>query len=169
MLTAEIIPRTKTDNFKHLARLEGLIPAYVATLVEIVRRRSFSDHLQAHSSSVTESLSHLSLTEKARRDEYRVNYSGKLPWEVKGLGNIGNDGLIPKLILEGGVGGRLGVDDLPELGRETLLEMKKTFTDLLTDASTADSPIVKAKVMLEGLLSILDTLELDFKEVALSK
>lgn len=32
---------TRTDNFKHLARLEGLIPAYVATVAEVVRRREY--------------------------------------------------------------------------------------------------------------------------------
>ncbi|GAA5822681.1 hypothetical protein JCM3770_003366, partial [Rhodotorula araucariae] len=33
--------RTRTDNFKHLARLEDLIPAYVATVAEVVRRREY--------------------------------------------------------------------------------------------------------------------------------
>lgn len=110
--------RTKTDNFKHLARLEGLIPAYVATLVEIVRRRTFSSHLLSHAIAVGESLSHLSLTERARRDDYRGKFSGKLPWEVRGLGLITQDQVVPRLVLEGG--GKLGVEDLPELGRETL-------------------------------------------------
>jgi hypothetical protein len=36
--------RTRTDNFKHLARLEGLIPAYVATVAEVVRRREYCPH-----------------------------------------------------------------------------------------------------------------------------
>lgn len=40
ILTARIY-RTRTDNFKHLARLEGLIPAYVATVLEVVRRREY--------------------------------------------------------------------------------------------------------------------------------
>lgn len=34
--------RLKTEQFKHLDRLEGLVPAYIATVVEVVRRREFS-------------------------------------------------------------------------------------------------------------------------------
>lgn len=33
--------KTRTDGFKHLARLDGLIPAYVSTVAEVVRRRKF--------------------------------------------------------------------------------------------------------------------------------
>lgn len=35
--------RTRTDNFKHLERLAGLIPAYIATVVEVIRRREFGE------------------------------------------------------------------------------------------------------------------------------
>ena len=35
--------RTRTDNFKHLSRLEGLIPAYVATVAEVIRRREYGE------------------------------------------------------------------------------------------------------------------------------
>lgn len=38
---AHRIYRLKTDDFKYFVRLEGLLPAYVATVVEVVRRREF--------------------------------------------------------------------------------------------------------------------------------
>ncbi|KAK4697173.1 autophagy-related protein 11, partial [Phenoliferia sp. Uapishka_3] len=107
--------RVKTDNFKHLARLEGLIPAYVATVVEVVRRREFGRLLEDHSQSVAQSLSHLSSTERTRRTTYRSTFSGKLPWEVKGLG-AGTDDVLPAF----DVGGNFGTDELPDLGREVL-------------------------------------------------
>lgn len=71
--------------------------------------------MEEHSQSVAQSLSHLSTTERARRTTYRSTLSGKLPWEVKGLGP-GTDDVVPAFDL----GLRTGTDDLPELGRDVL-------------------------------------------------
>lgn len=68
-----------------------------------------------HSEALVSSLAHLSVTERDRRKHYRIDFSGKLPWEVRGLG-AGTDDKIPEI--------DLGVHnltvDLPELKRETL-------------------------------------------------
>lgn len=55
----------------------------------------------------------------------------------------------------------------------TKTEIKDTFTELLegssNDALRGNSPIVKAREMLESLIGLLDTLEIDFQEVALGE
>ncbi|KAL8292575.1 hypothetical protein RQP46_001187 [Phenoliferia psychrophenolica] len=147
--------RVKTDNFKHLARLEGLIPAYVATVVEVVRRREFGRLLDEHSQSVAQSLSHLSTTERTRRLTYRSTFSGKLPWEVKGLG-AATDEIAPAF----DVGMRSGADDLPELGRDVL--------EAATNSGPG-SPLKKARAMLDELVESLDSLTLEFGTLALGQ
>lgn len=77
--------RTKTDGFKHLQRLQSLVPSYVATLAEAIRRRLFSTHLKTSSTSLAEFLGKLSAEEKKRRGRYQAEYAGKLPWEAVGL------------------------------------------------------------------------------------
>jgi len=129
--------RTRTENFKHLARLEGLIPAYVATVAEVVRRREYGELesrppinrrslissliatgrlLDSHSRSLSVLLEPLTTLELSRRKHYRTNFSGKLPWEVRGLG-VGADEIIPEIGFAVDV---RGLEGLPELGRDTL-------------------------------------------------
>lgn len=124
---------TRTDNFKHLARLEGLIPAYVATVAEVVRRREYGAWvetmrmcsvdagnlaarlLSGQSEQLVSTFSPLSTRERERRLRYRQDYFGKLPWEVRGLGN-GTDERIPEMALD-----VMGRDEgLPELEKDAL-------------------------------------------------
>lgn len=57
----------------------------------------------------------LSDAERSRRQQYRHDFSGKLPWEVRGL-NAKTGDVVPEMALE--VLDR--EQGLPELGRETL-------------------------------------------------
>ncbi|GAA6024052.1 hypothetical protein JCM11491_001613, partial [Sporobolomyces phaffii] len=108
--------RTRTENFKHLARLEGLIPAYIATVAEVVRRKEYSRLLSTYSASLAELVQPLTTVELSRRRHYRANFSGKLPWEVRGLGSTADE-LVPE------IGFRIdarGVEGLPDLGPDAL-------------------------------------------------
>lgn len=180
--------RTRTDNFKHLARLEGLIPAYVATVVEVVRRREFCELLSARSSSsalitfnsarllahyslsLSTSLGPLSSRERDLRSAYRSTFSGKLPWEVRGL-SASTDEAIPSLELDVKNSG----DDLPELGRESLLGLQQSFAEMEDSLERSNegrklqpnNPIKKARRMLDELLASLDELEVQFEKIAL--
>ncbi|KAM0750493.1 hypothetical protein T439DRAFT_326457 [Meredithblackwellia eburnea MCA 4105] len=152
--------KTRTENFKHIARLEGLIPAYVATVVEVVRRREFSRLLEKHSQSVSQSIAHLSKMERTRRADYRTLHAGKLPWEVKGLG-VGTDDLLPAFDL----GDKLSLDDLPDLGREVLQGLRKTFNDM----DDTDGPIRNARDLLDRLSKSIDTLLQEFAALELGE
>ncbi|GAA5835557.1 hypothetical protein JCM11251_002963 [Rhodosporidiobolus azoricus] len=160
--------RTKTDNFKHLARLEGLIPAYVATVAEVVRRREYSRLLESQSTSLSTSFAPLNTAERARRASYRTSFSGKLPWEVRGLAQPAGDESIPEIPL--GVDQK-GQEALPELGREALEEMQSTFEGLdeeLGGTVRQENPIRKARGLLRELVAELEDLRRDFERVSLN-
>ncbi|GAA5903685.1 hypothetical protein JCM5296_002118 [Sporobolomyces johnsonii] len=158
--------RTRTENFKHLARLEGLIPAYVATVAEVVRRREYARLLTSHSASLSTSLTPLSTTERARRSAYRANFSGKLPWEVRGLG-ASADEAIPEMALDVDLKGQEG---LPELSRETLNNLQRSFRELadsLPPDTSDDNPIKKAHNLLDELIRNVDDLSKEFDRISL--
>ncbi|BGP31874.1 oligomeric, coiled-coil, peripheral membrane protein [Rhodotorula toruloides] len=159
--------RTRTDNFKHLARLEGLIPAYVATVAEVVRRREYSRLLSGQSEKLSSTFSPLSTRERERRVRYRQDYFGKLPWEVRGLGNA-TDEQIPEMALD-----VMGRDEgLPELEKDALDKLASSFRDLddtLAGTPNPDNPIRKARALLTTLISNIESLSRDFEQISLNQ
>ncbi|EGG00969.1 uncharacterized protein MELLADRAFT_111419 [Melampsora larici-populina 98AG31] len=79
---------TRTDAFKHLARLKDFVTSYASTVVEVVRRREFSRHLVDYASALSNALSKLTADERKRRVTYRADYGGKMPFTVEGLDDI---------------------------------------------------------------------------------
>lgn len=122
--------------------------------------------LSHHSSTVSNSLTPLSTFERSRRTTYRSIFSGKLPWEVRGLA-LGTDEAIPAVdfgVLNAG-------EDLPELDRETLVGLQRSFADLAETAEVkeGESTLSKARKMLDELVESLDRLVDDFEKVALGE
>ncbi|KDE06625.1 hypothetical protein MVLG_03120 [Microbotryum lychnidis-dioicae p1A1 Lamole] len=158
--------RTKTDNFKHLARLEGLIPAYVATIVEIVRRREYDGLLRTHAKGLGEALEVIIGVEKEQRGTYRQRYAGKLPWEVKGLSSGGTTEEVTPFV---DLVVRLGSDEhLPELTRshvEALLASLRQVEGGMT-VSGKRHPIREARILLESLVQQLDEIKIEFERLA---
>ncbi|GAA5904051.1 hypothetical protein JCM8208_003427, partial [Rhodotorula glutinis] len=157
--------RTRTDNFKHLARLEDLIPAYVATVAEVVRRREYARLLAGQSSTLSATFTPLSDAERSRRQQYRHDFSGKLPWEVRGL-NAKTGDIVPEMTLE--VLDR--EQGLPELGKETLDSLQQSFQtldDALGATAKPGHPLRRALVLLKTLVSAIDDLGADFAHLSL--
>ncbi|GAA6064622.1 hypothetical protein JCM10212_006067 [Sporobolomyces blumeae] len=160
--------RTRTENFKHLARLEGLIPAYVATAAEVVRRREYGRLVSTHASSLSAVIHPLTSKELDRRRHYRSNYSGKLPWEVRGL-SVGVDEIVPEIMFDVE---KRGVEGLPELGREALDQLRTSFEKLVGELSPTDDsvgarhPLSKAKELLDELVGNIDRLAQDFDRIS---
>ncbi|TNY19397.1 hypothetical protein DMC30DRAFT_400574 [Rhodotorula diobovata] len=158
--------RTRTDNFKHLARLEDLIPAYVATVAEVVRRREYARLLTGQSTTLSATFAPLSEMERSRRQKYRHDFSGKLPWEVRGL-NVKTGDVVPEMALE-----VLDRDQgLPELGRETLDFLQQSFQaldDALGDTAKPDNPLRRARALLQTLAAAIDDLDADFAHLSLT-
>lgn len=92
-------------------------------------------------------------------------------------------------MLEGGE--KVGIEDLPDLSRDALEGMsqssfarrainnaldissvlRKTFTDLVEESGVLEGkgPLHTAKAMLDNMIALLDSLESEFKEVALGQ
>ncbi|BGP24458.1 autophagy-related protein 11 [Rhodotorula toruloides] len=159
--------RTRTDNFKHLARLEGLIPAYVATVAEVVRRREYARLLSGQSEKLSSTFSPLSTRERERRVRYRQDYFGKLPWEVRGLGS-GTDERLPEMALD-----VISKDEgLPELEKDALDKLANSFRELddaLAGTPNRENPIRKARALLATLITNIESLSQEFEQISLNQ
>ncbi|GAA5959935.1 hypothetical protein JCM3765_000650 [Sporobolomyces pararoseus] len=171
--------RTRTENFKHLARLEGLIPAYIATVAEVIRRKEYGRLLSNRSISLSTMFQPLTELELSRRKLYRSKFSGKLPWEVRGLGT-NFDELVPNI----GFGIDLrGIESLPsELGRDTLDQLRITFDELVKDLTETNMntisnssssspelsqhPLVNGRNLLQELIQQIEQLSKDFEKLS---
>ncbi|GAA5870633.1 hypothetical protein JCM3774_001708 [Rhodotorula dairenensis] len=155
---------TRTDNFKHLSRLEGLIPAYVATVAEVLRRREYARLLSHQSGDLSALYRPLAELERQRRSHYRQTHSGKLPWEVRGLSGSTSD-RIPELALDV-VGAEEG---LPELDAESL---DKLATDLakidetMADVVNVDNPVRQARQLVKELIVGIEDIRHDFARLS---
>lgn len=156
------------------------MPAYVATVVEVVRRRTFGEFrmsgaesnrltahisarlLQEYSTSLSGNVTHLSTIEREQRTSYRTTFSGKLPWEVRGL-SAGTDEAIPEIDFDLRNGGM----DLPELSEETLHALGRLL-DLAQGGEDAreNAIISNARKLLDDLMPSMDRLRRDFSSLS---
>ncbi|PWN42414.1 hypothetical protein IE81DRAFT_366694 [Ceraceosorus guamensis] len=153
----------KTDGFRHLARLKNMVFAYGATLVEVVRRREFAAHFMAKAHAVAELMARLSANERKRREEYRSEVMGLLPWEVKGLEEA-------PLSLE--ISTSKGDSALADLSRDDVRLFLTTLDDVeiaiqaesasREQAAALSRPMQMVKEALNQLLTRLDETEDDF-------
>ncbi|GAA5982073.1 hypothetical protein JCM10908_004726 [Rhodotorula pacifica] len=155
---------TRTDNFKHLARLEGLIPAYVATVAEVIRRREYAQLLANQSGELTDSYRPLADLERSRRAHYRQTHSGKLPWEVRGLSGSAGE-RVPELSLEV-IGGEEG---LPEITTESLDKLASALSrmdEAMGEAANADNPVRQARQLVKDLSAGIQEIRDDFARLS---
>ncbi|KAK4046782.1 oligomeric, coiled-coil, peripheral membrane protein [Microbotryomycetes sp. JL221] len=147
--------RTRTDNFKHLARLEGLIPAYAATVAEIVRRRHFASLLADHSGKLVDTLGMVFAPERERRLQYRQRFAGQLPWEVKGLSLLADE---PESYINLDLVDRM--EDLPHLDRDELITLKDELAAIQLEfaLSAGVDRIQSASALCDDTLAELDNL-----------
>ncbi|KAM0787747.1 hypothetical protein ACM66B_003804 [Microbotryomycetes sp. NB124-2] len=154
--------RTRTDNFKHLARLENLVPAYVATVAEVVRRRLFAELLNERNEQYLIVAQDVSGRERERRSLYRLKYGGQLPWEVKGIGALADE---PDSYI--GIETRDRADELPQLVRADLQEIRDEIAALQFEAdakfSLPEGPIDMGIRVCDAALTELDQLASVFK------
>ncbi|KAJ2933973.1 hypothetical protein H1R20_g3142, partial [Candolleomyces eurysporus] len=73
------------NSFTHIQRLHSMLYAYGATVVEIVRRKEFSRFFYQRAQSILEVMARLSASERKRRQVYRSEVHGQLPFETKGM------------------------------------------------------------------------------------
>ncbi|PWN47629.1 hypothetical protein IE53DRAFT_238653 [Violaceomyces palustris] len=150
----------KVDGFKHLARLKNMLWAYGATVVEVVRRREFARHFLSKSQSLAELMAKLSAAERKRRQEYRSDVVGQLPWEVKGM-----DEAAPSLEITTTRTGGEGVAEVDREDLDLLFKLLDAVDQKLAEAEQSQgfkSPIPEVRAALEQLSATLDSMENEF-------
>ncbi|KDQ06894.1 hypothetical protein BOTBODRAFT_192771 [Botryobasidium botryosum FD-172 SS1] len=164
--------RANKGGFPHLARLHHMLYMYGATLVEIIRRKEFGRFFSERAHSLAELMAKLSTTERKRRQLYRSEVHGQLPFEVKGM-----DDSAPSLEIS-----TKGLSDSPfNLERDDFLafldalnEMEMSIpvpsttpdSQLSADADGVLHPVKDVKLALEKLIMKMDNLEGDFDKWA---
>lgn len=73
------------NSFLHIQRLHNMLYAYGATIIEIVRRREFGRFFYQRAQSVLEVMAKLTVSERKRRQIYRSELHGQLPFETRGM------------------------------------------------------------------------------------
>ncbi|MBW0475010.1 hypothetical protein O181_014725 [Austropuccinia psidii MF-1] len=171
--------KTRTDSFRHLARLKEFVPAYASTVVEVVRRREFVRHLADYATALSASLSKLTNDERKRRMAYRSEYAGRMPFTVEGL----DDTNVPAIefdVRNIPTTNNLGIKtkeaiktiqatgvDLPPLTRADIDEMITTLRsiedareeDAITEENSPKGSAKEIRQLVEKQLSRLETME----------
>ncbi|KAF8887526.1 hypothetical protein BD779DRAFT_1526741 [Infundibulicybe gibba] len=73
------------NSFSHIQRLHNMLYAYGATVIEVVRRKEFSRFFYQRAQSILEVMAKLSASERKRRQVYRSEVHGQLPFETRGM------------------------------------------------------------------------------------
>ncbi|KZT60940.1 hypothetical protein CALCODRAFT_491878 [Calocera cornea HHB12733] len=72
-------------GFAHLQRVHRALFAYGATVLEVVRRREFKRFFHARCKAAGELMHKLTAREHRRRQQFRADTAGVLPFELRGL------------------------------------------------------------------------------------
>ncbi|KAL0062038.1 oligomeric, coiled-coil, peripheral membrane protein [Marasmius tenuissimus] len=151
------------NSFSHIQRLHNMLYAYGATVIEIVRRKEFSQFFFHRAQSILEVMAKLSSSERKRRQVYRSEIHGQLPFETKGM-----DDPVPTIDFSptGGTS-----DQTYTLEREDVDGLLRVLDDLEGGARTQNdgaalSAVRECRAGLEKLVAKMDGLESGFDKIA---
>ncbi|KAH9061060.1 putative peripheral membrane protein [Lactarius vividus] len=156
--------RTK-NTFPHIQRLHNLVYAYGATVIEIVRRKEFSRFFYTRCQIILEVMAKLSVVERKRRQVYRGEVHGQLPFDPKGM-----DDTVPSIDFSPS-GGR-DTDSPYTLERADISNLLRVLEDLeryaqsLKDNDVALNNIRETRANLQRLVDRMDALESGFDRIA---
>ncbi|KAH9962908.1 hypothetical protein BC827DRAFT_1195700 [Russula dissimulans] len=156
--------RTK-NAFPHIQRLHNLIYAYGATFIEVVRRKEFARFFYKRCQVILELMAKLSAAERKRRQLYRGEVHGQLPFEPKGMEDAvpsidfspsgGKDADSPYTLERTDVNGFLRV-----------LEDLERYAQSLRDNGVTLANIRETRANLQRLVDRMNTLETGFDRIA---
>lgn len=150
------------NSFSHIQRLHNMLYAYGATVIEIVRRKEFSRFFYQRAQSILEVMAKLSASERKRRQVYRGEVHGQLPFETRGMDD-------PVPMIDFSPSGNL---DAPyPLEREEVDGLLRVLDDLEGySRSNNDMPALTAvrecRSALDKLILKMDNLESGFDRIA---
>ncbi|KAI8976594.1 hypothetical protein BD414DRAFT_524466 [Trametes punicea] len=153
--------RTKT-SFSHITRLHNMLYAYGATITEIVRRKEFARFFYQRSQTILEVMAKLSSNERKRRQAYRNEVQGELPFEVRSL-----DDPVPNIDFSP----QGSSDSTYSLERTDIDEFLRVLDDLQQFAQQSENgaaldSITETRSKLDKLIGKMDSLEAGFDRIA---
>ncbi|EIW78562.1 hypothetical protein CONPUDRAFT_138782 [Coniophora puteana RWD-64-598 SS2] len=150
------------NSFSHIQRLHGMVYAYGATVVEVVRRKEFENFFYQRAQSIMEVMAKLTSNERKRRQIYRGEVHGQLPFDLRGM-----DGTVPGVEIS-----TPARQDAPyNLEREdveALLQMLQDLEDFAYQSGDegAFTSVRDTKDALEKLVHKMDNLGGNFDRIA---
>ncbi|KAG6840471.1 hypothetical protein C0991_006497 [Blastosporella zonata] len=150
------------NSFPHIQRLHNMLYAYGATVIEIVRRKEFSHFFYQRAQSILEVMAKLSASERKRRQLYRGELHGQLPFETRGMDD-------PVPTIDFSPSGNL--DASYSLQREDVNGLLRVLDDLDHYAQTSSDPaalraVRECRGALDKLVVKMDGLEAGFDRIA---
>ncbi|KAI0298723.1 putative peripheral membrane protein [Multifurca ochricompacta] len=155
--------RTK-NAFPHIQRLHNLVYAYGATVIEIVRRKEFARFFYRRCQVILEVMAKLSAAERKRRQVYRGEVHGQLPFDPKGM-----DDAVPSIDFSPSGG---NIDSPYAIERPDVNNLLRVIEDLeqyaqsLKDNDVALANIRETRASLQRLVNKMDSLESGFDRIA---
>ncbi|KAF9239828.1 putative peripheral membrane protein [Melanogaster broomeanus] len=150
------------NSFLHIQRLHSMLYAYGATVIEIVRRKEFARFFYQRAQSILEVMAKLSANERKRRQVYRSEVHGQLPFDARGMED-------PVPTIDFSPSG--SKDFTYSLEREDVDAFLQVVHDLEDYARSSPDPaalgsVQEARFALEKLVQRMDNLEAGFDRIA---
>ncbi|KAH7912199.1 putative peripheral membrane protein [Hygrophoropsis aurantiaca] len=150
------------NSFSHIQRLHQMLYAYGATVIEIVRRKEFARFFYQRAQGILEVMAKLSASERKRRQMYRGDVHGQLPFDTKGM-----DDSVP--VIDFSPSG--SKDSSYSLEREDVDVLLRILDDLEAYARASTDPaalgsVQESRIALERQVQKMDTLESGFDRIA---
>ncbi|GBE88766.1 hypothetical protein BKA93DRAFT_774471 [Sparassis latifolia] len=162
LTSLQAVFKAKT-SFSHIQRLHSMLYAYGATVIEIVRRKEFARFFYQRTQSILEIMAKLSANERKRRQAYRGEVHGQLPFEAHGM-----DDPVPSIDFSPTASPdsfysleRADIDDLIRM-----LDALEQFAQTAQGSAAALSSVKEARAGLERLIGKMDSLEPGFDRIA---
>ncbi|KAH9026685.1 autophagy-related protein 11-domain-containing protein [Lactarius deliciosus] len=147
-------------TFSDIERLHNMVYAYGATMVEVVRRKEFSRLFHRKCQGFSEVMSNLSVAETERRQAFRDEILGQLPFDL-----IGVNEALPSI--ENSASGEEESGNHYTLERHDINDLLRVLEDSRRAPNDNEAVPVRAQEVcknLKGLVDKIDALESGFTD-----
>ncbi|KAH8993373.1 hypothetical protein EDB92DRAFT_396832 [Lactarius akahatsu] len=147
-------------TFSDIERLHNMVYAYGATMVEVVRRKEFSSLFHRKCQGFSEVMSNLSAAETERRQAFRDEILGQLPFDL-----IGMNEALPSVEIS--ASGGEDTNNHRTLERHDINNLLRVLEDSRRAPNDDEAVPVRAREVcknLEGLVDKIDVLESGFTD-----
>ncbi|CAE6396137.1 unnamed protein product [Rhizoctonia solani] len=150
-------------GFPHLQRLNSMLYMYGASIIEVVRRREFSRFFMEKAQAIAEVLAKISSHERKRRQVYRSEVHGQLPFDPRGM-----DEPAPTMEIStsGGEEPAIAMERHDIAAFLELISHIEQSSNLSTLPPGVLNPASEARLAFERLVAKLDNIESDFDRLA---